>query len=63
MEQKDGVDLGFMGDRLRQVGESDQQQEDERDRRQQRIKGQGAGKERNVVFISGLEGAAEEAGG
>ena len=41
----------------------DQEQEDEGNRREQRVKGQGAGKKRNVVFISGLQGTAEEAGG
>jgi hypothetical protein len=63
VKQIDCVQFRLMGDRLGQVSEPDEQQEDERNRRQQRVKGQGAGKKRNVVFISGLQGAAEEAGG
>jgi len=63
VKQVDGVDFGFMGDRFRQVRQSDQQQEDERNRGQQRVEGQSAGKKRDVVFISGLQGTAEEAGG
>ena len=52
-----------MGNRLRQVSQSNQQQQDEGYRSQQRVKSQGAGKKRNVVFISGLQSTAEEAGG
>jgi hypothetical protein len=63
VKQVDGVDFGLVGDRLREVGQPDQQQENERNRCQQRVKRQGAGKKRNVVFISGLQSTAEEAGG
>jgi hypothetical protein len=63
MEQKDGVDFRLVGDGFRQVGQPDQEQEDEGDRCQQRVKGQGAGKKRDVVFISGLQGTAKEADG
>jgi hypothetical protein len=45
------------------VGQSDQQQEDKGNRGQQRVEGQSAGKKWDVVFISGLQDTAEEAGG
>ena len=54
MQQRDAIDLGPVGEGLRQVRESDQQQENERDRRQQRVERQGAGEKRDIVFISGL---------
>ena len=63
MEQRQRVDLGAVGDRLGQMGESDQQQQDERNGGQQGVEGQSTGEERDVVFISGLERAAKEAGG
>jgi hypothetical protein len=63
MKEIDRVDFWFVGDRLRQVSQPDQQEKNERYRRQQRVKSQGAGKKRDVVFISGLQGTAEEAGG
>jgi hypothetical protein len=63
VEQINSIDFRLVGDCFGQVGQPDQQQEDERNRCQQRVKGQGAGKERNVVFISGLQGTAQEAGG
>jgi hypothetical protein len=63
MKQIDGVDFRLVGDGFREVGQPNQQQENERNRCQQRVKGQGAGKKRNVVFISGLQGTAKEAGG
>jgi hypothetical protein len=43
-----------MGDRLDQVGQTYQHQEYERHRGQQRIKGQCAGQEWDVVFVCGL---------
>jgi hypothetical protein len=52
-----------LSDRLRQVGEADQQQENEGYGSQQRVEGQGAGEKRYVVFISRLQNAAEKAGG
>jgi hypothetical protein len=63
VEQVDGVEFRRLSYGLRKVGQSDQQQKNEGNRRQQRVEGQGAGKKRNVVFISGLEGPAQEAGG
>jgi hypothetical protein len=63
VKQVNGVDFGFVSDCLRQVGQSDQEQEDEGNRGQQRVEGQSAGKKRDVVFISGLQDTAEEAGG
>jgi hypothetical protein len=45
------------------VGQADQHQEDERNRSEQRIKGQGAGEERDIVFVGRLQGAGEKAGG
>jgi hypothetical protein len=45
------------------MGQADQQQQDERNRRQQRVKGQSTCEKRDIVFISRLEGAADEAGG
>jgi hypothetical protein len=52
-----------MRNRLGQVGQADQHQQDERHRGKQRIEGQRAGQERDVVFVSRLEGAGEETGG
>ena len=63
VKQVDGVDFRFVGDGLCQMSQADQQQENEGNRRQQRVKSQGAGKKRNIVFISGLQGTADEAGG
>jgi hypothetical protein len=63
MEQVVGVDFRLMGDRLRQVSQSDQQQQNEGDRCQERVERQRAGKKWYVVFISGLQGTADEAGG
>jgi transposase-like protein len=45
------------------VGQPDQQQQDEWHRGEQRVEGQGAGQERDVVFVSRLKSAGEEAGG
>jgi hypothetical protein len=44
------------------VGEADQHEQDERHRRQDRVERQRARQERKVVFVGGLQGAAEEAG-
>jgi hypothetical protein len=63
VKQVYGVHFGFVGDCLCQVGQSDQQQEDKGNRGQQRVESQSAGKKWNVVFISGLQGTTEEAGG
>ena len=63
MEQINGVDFWLVGDRLRQVSQADQQQQNEGNRSEQGVKCQRAGKKRDVVFISGLQGTAEEAGG
>jgi len=52
-----------VGHRLSEVGQADQQQQNEGNRRQQRVERQGAGEKRDVVFISGLQGAAKKAGG
>jgi transposase-like protein len=43
--------------------ESDQHEEDERHRGQQRIERQGAGQERDVVFVSGLKSTGKKTGG
>jgi hypothetical protein len=45
------------------MGEADQHEQDERYRGEQRVEGQRAGQERDVVFISRLEGAGEETSG
>ncbi len=42
------------------MGQSDQQQQDERDRGEQRIKRQRAREEGNVVFVGDLKGALDE---
>jgi hypothetical protein len=52
-----------LGDRLSQVGQADQQQQNERDRRQECVEGQGTREKGNVVFVSRLQGATDEAGG
>ena len=63
MKQGEGIDLRPLGNCLRDVGEADQQQQDERHCRQQRVEGQGTCEERNVVFVGRLQRAANEAGG
>ena len=63
MKEKDGVDRWPMGNRLGQVGQADQQQQDKWYRGEQRVERQGAGEERDVVFVSRLQSAGEEAGG
>jgi hypothetical protein len=45
------------------MGQADQQQQDERNCRQQRVKRQSTCEKWNIVFISRLERAADEAGG
>jgi hypothetical protein len=45
------------------MGQPDQQQQNERYRRQQRVEGQGTCEKRDVVFVSGLQRATNEAGG
>jgi hypothetical protein len=45
------------------VGQADQHQQDEWHRGEQRVEGQRAGEERNVVFVSRLKSAGEETGG
>jgi transposase-like protein len=45
------------------MGEADQHQQDERNRGEQRVEGQRAGEKRKVVFVGGLQGAPEKAGG
>ena len=57
VEQVDGVDFRLVSHCLGKVGQTDQQ-EDEWNRREQRVESQGAGKKRNVVFISGGESGA-----
>jgi hypothetical protein len=63
MEEVNGIDFGALGDRLGQMGQADQQQQNERNSGEQRVEGQRAGEERNIVFISCLERAAEKTGG
>ena len=63
MEEMDGIDFGALGYRLSQMGQADQQQQNERDGGEQRVEGQRAGEERDIVFISCLERTAEKAGG
>ena len=63
MKQVNGVDRRSVGERLDQVGQADQHQENEGYGREQRIEGERAGKERNVVFVGCLQRAGEEAGG
>jgi hypothetical protein len=43
VKQVNGVGFGLVGDGLGQMGQADQQQEDKRYCRQQRIEGEGAG--------------------
>jgi hypothetical protein len=45
------------------VGQADEDQEDERHRREQRVEGERAGQEGDVVLVSGLQGTSKEAGG
>jgi hypothetical protein len=45
------------------VGETDQHQQHEWHRGKQCVERQGAGEERDVVFVSRLKGAGEETGG
>ena len=63
MEQGEGIGLGPLGHCLCKVGQADQQQQDKRHRRQQRVEGQGTCEERKVVFVGRLQCAAKEAGG
>jgi hypothetical protein len=63
VKEVESVDFGALGDSLRQVGEANQQQQNERDRCQQRIERQGTSKEGDVVFVGRLQGPANEAGG
>jgi hypothetical protein len=63
MEQREGIDLGPLDNCLRQVRQTDQQQQNERNRCQQRVERQGTCEERNVVFVGRLQRAANEAGG
>jgi hypothetical protein len=63
VEQIHGIHFRLVGYRLGEVGKPDQQQQNERNGRQQCVECQGAGEEGNIVFISGLEGTAQEAGG
>jgi hypothetical protein len=63
VKEKNGVDRRPMGDRLGQVSQADQHQQDEWHCCQQRVEGQGAGEERDVVFVSRLKSAGEETGG
>ena len=63
VEEQHRIDRRPVGDRLRQVGETDQHQQNERHRCKQRVERQRAGEERDVVFVSRLEGAGEETGG
>src|SRR5439155_9986925 len=63
MEESGRLHGGTAGERLSQMGQPDQQQYHEGDGGQQRVEGERAGEKRNVVFVGGLQGAAEEAGG
>jgi hypothetical protein len=63
VEQRRGVHRLIALQRLGQVREPDQQEQDERDGREERVEGERARQEREVVFVGGLEGAADEAGG
>jgi hypothetical protein len=62
VEELPGIHGGAARDRLCQVGQADQDEQDERHRREQRVEGERAREERDVVFVGGLQGAAEEAG-
>jgi hypothetical protein len=44
------------------VGQADQHQENKRHRGEQCVEGQGAGEERDVVFVSRLKRAGQETG-
>ena len=63
LKEQHGVDRWPMGNRLGQVGQADQHQEDKWHRGEQCVKGQGTGEERDVVFVSRLKSAGEETGG
>jgi hypothetical protein len=45
------------------MGKADQHEQDERHRGKQRVERQRAGKKRDIVFVSRLEGAGEETSG
>jgi hypothetical protein len=45
------------------VGQADQQQQRERDGGEQRVEGERARQEGDVVFVGGLQRASDEAGG
>jgi hypothetical protein len=63
VKQRGGIDLGSSRDRLGEMREPDQDEQDEGDRGQQRVEGERAGEEGNVVFVCGLERSAQETGG
>jgi hypothetical protein len=63
VKEHEGVHLGALGDRLCQVGQADQQEQDEGNRGEQGVERQGAGQKWNVVFVGGLKGATKKAGG
>jgi hypothetical protein len=52
-----------LSDGLHQMGQADQHQQDERQRRQQSVKGQGAGEKWDVVFVGRLKRTSQKAGG
>jgi len=63
VKEQNRVDRWPMGNCLGQVSKTDQHQQDERHRGEQRVEGQSAGEERDVVFVSRLKSAGEETGG
>jgi len=63
MEKKNGVDRRRVGDSLRQVRQTDQHQQNERQRGQESVKCQGAGEKWDVVFVSRLKRPSQKAGG
>jgi hypothetical protein len=58
---RSGIDHRAGGQRLRQVGEPDQEQEEERNRSEQGVEGESARQKRNVVFVGRLQRANDEA--
>jgi hypothetical protein len=63
MKEVEGIDFGTLGHGLGKVGQPDQQQQNKRDRCQQRVEGQGTCEKGDVVFVSRLQRATDEAGG
>lgn len=58
-----GLERGARRERLRQMSQPDQQQQEEGNRGEERVERERARQKGDVVLVGGLQGAAEEAGG